>query len=208
MTQRVIEEILSQEEICSNHFKMKVKAPQIAKEAKPGQFVHIQWVSQLKGTDPLLRRPISINGVNIDEGSITIIYRVVGRGTKLLSQLRKGDKLDIMGPIGNGFSISQAKKKFLVVGGGMGIAPLLPIVKELITRDKEVVLLLGAETKEQLLNLTEYQDLDLQLKVATVDGSAGQQGFVRRFGECRLCLYLWSIINDGYNSELGKKIRD
>ncbi len=178
MSRRVISEIMLQEEISPKHFKMVIKAPKIAKQAKAGQFLHLKWVSNLHDSDPLLRRPISINEINREEGTITIIYRVIGRGTRALANLVAGDKVDIMGPIGMGFSIPDFVDRAVIIGGGMGIAPLFPIVKELVAEGKEVVVLLGSETKGQLLNLVDYKKLDVKLKTATVDGSYGYKGFV------------------------------
>ncbi|GAB6100716.1 dihydroorotate oxidase B electron transfer subunit [Halanaerocella petrolearia] len=178
MAQQVIREIVSQTEICSNHFKMVINAPEIANQSLPGQFLHLKWAKDLKQSDPLLRRPISFNSINQETGTITLIYRVIGRGTKLLSNLQAGDKIDLMGPLGESFSIPKSTDKVAVVGGGMGIAPLFPLVNQLLDLDKEVVVLLGANNKEQLLNLSEYQNLEIDLKVATMDGSYGHQGFV------------------------------
>ncbi|AGB40879.1 2-polyprenylphenol hydroxylase-like oxidoreductase [Halobacteroides halobius DSM 5150] len=178
MAQQVIKEIVTQKEISPNHFKMVIRAPKIAKEAQPGQFLHLKWVNDLTGQDPLLRRPISLNSIDQAKGTITIIYRVIGRGTKLLSSLQAGDEIDLMGPLGESFSVSDSASKIAIVGGGMGIAPLLPLVNQLLDLDKQVTLLLGANTKEQLINLAEYQKLDVNLKIATRDGSCGQQGFI------------------------------
>ncbi|WP_027340333.1 dihydroorotate dehydrogenase electron transfer subunit [Halonatronum saccharophilum] len=177
MSQRVIKEILSQEEIAPKHFKMVIDAPEIVEGAKPGQFLHLKWVDNIGG-DPLLRRPISINDMDKDSGELSIIYRVLGRGTELLSRLSKGDKVDIMGPIGKGFSIPKEARKVVVVGGGMGIAPLYPIVKELLNKDREITLFLGGADEGQLLNLKDYEEMDLELKTSTVDGSHGYKGFV------------------------------
>ncbi|MGM0502279.1 MAG: dihydroorotate dehydrogenase electron transfer subunit [Bacillota bacterium] len=179
MPERSISTIVSQEELCPGHYQMVIKAPEIAEEAKMGQFLHLKWFGeQLDNSDPLLRRPISLNEIDQIKGEITIVYRAVGRGTKLLATLEAGDEVDLMGPLGTGFSIPEAKDKCLVVGGGMGIAPLLVLVEKLVAAGKEVVVLLGAEKREQLLNLEQYQELDVELKTATMDGSLGYQGFV------------------------------
>ncbi|GAB6138493.1 dihydroorotate dehydrogenase electron transfer subunit [Halanaerobaculum tunisiense] len=177
MPQRVIREIIAQERICPDHYKLVINAPQVAKEAQPGQFIHLKRANLENQTDPLLRRPISFNQIDQDQGTITIVYRVVGRGTKLLANLEANDKLDLMGPLGTGFEISEGNE-IAVVGGGMGIAPLLPLVNKLVAADKEVTVLLGANQQEQVLNLQKYQQLDVDLKVATMDNSFGYQGFV------------------------------
>ena len=177
MPERSIRNIVSQTEICPGHYQMVIDAPEIAAEAEMGQFLHLKWAAETN-SDPLLRRPISFNEIDREHGQLTIVYRVIGRGTKLLATLEAGDKIDLMGPLGTGFSIPEEKNNFLVVGGGMGIAPLLDLVENLLVADKEVTVLLGAEKKEQLLNLKQYQELDVELKTATMDGSLGYQGFV------------------------------
>ena len=125
MPQRVIREIIAQERICPDHYKLVINAPQVAKEAQPGQFIHLKGANLENQTDPLLRRPISFNEIDRDKGQISIIYRVIGRGTKLLSTLEAGDEVDLMGPLGTGFSIPDTQDKCLVVGGGMGIATII-----------------------------------------------------------------------------------
>ncbi len=177
MPQRVIREVISNQEVGPGDFKLEIKAPEIAKQACPGQFVHLKWANDGGSHDPLLRRPLSFNEFDPAQGKITIIYRVIGRGTKLLSQLQPGDQVDLMGPLGNGFSISDEREKVAVVGGGMGIAPLLPLVKKLI-ETADVTVFLGAESKSGLLNLSYYQTLGVKTKAATEDGTCGQQGFV------------------------------
>ncbi|MBM7556036.1 dihydroorotate dehydrogenase electron transfer subunit [Halanaerobacter jeridensis] len=177
MPERSIRNIVSQKEICPGHYQMVIDAPEIAAEAEMGQFLHLKWAAETN-SDPLLRRPISFNEIDREHGQLIIVYRVIGRGTKLLSTLEAGDKIDLMGPLGTGFSIPEEKNNFLVVGGGMGIAPLLDLVENLLVADKEVTVLLGAEKKEQLLNLEQYQELNVNLKTATMDGSSGYQGFV------------------------------
>ncbi|WP_408954371.1 dihydroorotate dehydrogenase electron transfer subunit [Natroniella sp. ANB-PHB2] len=178
MAQRVIREVVKQQKVGPDYFKMVIKAPEIVAQAKIGQFVHIKWVAKKSGFDPLLRRPISLNRINYEEETITLVYRVVGRGTEVLSRLVAGDQLDIMGPLGTGFSISEEINRVVVVGGGVGIAPLYPLVNELIKKNKEVVLLLGAESAEEVIDLNSFQEFDLKLKVATMDGSLGKEGFV------------------------------
>ncbi|MCK8827757.1 dihydroorotate dehydrogenase electron transfer subunit [Natroniella acetigena] len=178
MAQRVIKEIIDQQKIGPGYFKLVIKVPEIVAQAKIGQFVHIKWVAEDSGADPLLRRPISLNRINPAEGTMTLVYRVVGRGTKVLSKLTAGDKLDIMGPLGTGFSISEDTNRVLVIGGGVGIAPLYPLVNELVKQNKEVILLLGAESAEEVIDLSSFEEFDLELKVATMDGSLGREGFV------------------------------
>ena len=132
--------ILFNEKIISGHYKMRLHAPGIAQEAKPGQFVHIKIKD---GYDPLLRRPFSIH--RCEGEKIEILYKVVGRGTELLSRKKIGNEIDTLGPLGQGFKISPDLKKIVLVAGGMGIAPLYFLAEKLNRED--ILILLGAESK-------------------------------------------------------------
>jgi len=108
--------------IASGIYHMVLECPEVAAAAAPGQFIHIRCSDTLS---PLLRRPISIAMARRRTGTVEIIYRVVGEGTRLLARKAKGDMLDIMGPLGKGFPIEQDIKRPAIVGGGIGMAPLL-----------------------------------------------------------------------------------
>lgn len=113
--------VVRQREIAKNIFEMTLQG-QIVQEMTPGQFVHIR-VSNL--LDPLLRRPISIASIQKDSNEFTVIYRVQGRGTNVLSQKQIGDEVDVLGPLGNGFPVDavQEGQTALLVGGGIGVPP-------------------------------------------------------------------------------------
>lgn len=149
--------------------RLVLEAPAIARAAGPGQFVHIRVG---EGLHPL-RRPLSIAGVDREAGSITVIYRVVGHGTALLAALAAGQTVDCLGPLGSGFD--TAAKRPLLVGGGMGLAPLLFLAKELCPRP--VTVLMGGRTKEELYWRDIFHDVCRSLHVTTDDGSLGRRGF-------------------------------
>lgn len=167
--------VLSNEKSGPEHFLMKIHAPELARLAKPGQFVHIR-VSDVM--DPLLRRPISLHEIDGDGGTITLLYQVVGRGTELLSQVPAGAEVDVMGPLGNGFWIPEEVKKAVVVGGGIGIAPMLPLVEELKNKGIEQTVLLGGRNAEYIAGLENFKALGVTVETATDDGSLGRKGFV------------------------------
>jgi dihydroorotate dehydrogenase electron transfer subunit len=148
-----------------------VEAPAIAKAARPGQFVHVRVQD---GYDPLLRRPISIAGADAAKGTVELIYRVVGRGTALLAALSPGDIVDCMGPLGSGFDLSAERP--LLVGGGMGLAPLMFLARELCP--KPVNVLMGGRTSREMYWQTSYTGLCDNMHITTDDGSMGRQGFV------------------------------
>ncbi len=135
-----------------------------------GQFINIQ----IEGL--YLRRPMSISDVNGDE--VTIIYKVVGKGTEKMKQMTGGQQLDVLAGLGNGFDESLAGKQPLLVGGGLGIAPLYLLAKELVSQNKEVTVILGFNKKEEIFYKDEFEQLGCKVLVTTVDGSYGIKGFV------------------------------
>ena len=142
-----------------------------AKEFKPGQFVHVRIG---KSCDPLLRRPISISDVDVIQHTVTLIYRIVGKGTALLAQCAEGDVLDCMGPLGNGF-VPQGTRP-LLVGGGMGLAPLIYLARSLSAYSPEV--LMGGRTREELFWPEMYKTFCREIHITTDDGSVGAKGTV------------------------------
>lgn len=146
-----------------------LEAPRIAQTAKPGQFVMVRCG---ENDEHPLRRPLSIHQREGDK--IALLFNVVGEGTQWLSQRKSGDKLDLLGPLGNGFSISPDSNKLLLVAGGIGIAPLYFLAEEAAKQGLSVTLLYGASSAAQL-----YPHLpDVKIITATEDGSAGTKGMI------------------------------
>lgn len=164
--------VIENKKIGKNIYTLTIESQEIANEARPGQFVHLRCGS---GVDPLLRRPLSINDVQQQEGLITFWYQVVGKGTALLSKVKKGEFLDIIGPLGHGFETALNGKKLGLIGGGMGIAPLIFLGREL-AKQNQVEGFFGGRTRELLPPLTSIKSFPYAL--ATDDGSAGQKGLV------------------------------
>lgn len=160
--------IIDNKELCRNIYEIVLECPEIAKEAKPGQFLHVKVA---KGLDPLLRRPISISRVYGEKGHISLVYQVIGKGTKEMTTLKAGEVMDVMGPFGNGFPIFPGKK-CAVIGGGMGVAPLLELACSLEGCDAY----LGFRCST--FKLPEYKEACKELHVATEDGSTGSRGYV------------------------------
>ena len=167
--------ILSRKEVAPDIYLMKLEAPEIAKESLSGQFIHIKCS---KDNYPLLRRPLSIHRIDKEKGEIFILLQVVGEGTKLLSQREVGDNLDILGPIGNGFNIYPESKKIVIIGGGIGVAPLLALCEESIKKGKEVRVLIGALKKELVIGEENFRNLGAKVDIATGDGSYKYKGLV------------------------------
>lgn len=148
--------------------KFCILAPEIANTALPGQFINIKIDET---TSPLLRRPFSIHFIKGDE--IEIVFGIMGMGTKKLNCKKVGDYLDIIGPLGKPFNVNGTEEISILVGGGLGAAPLSLLSKCLEANGKEVVTILGARTRELLLS-----DKLTNIKYATDDGTYGYHGNV------------------------------
>ena len=135
----------------------------------PGPFVNLL----LDGL--YLRRPISV--CDLGENTLTIVYKVVGKGTKQLSMMREG-KLDILTGLGNGYDLSVSGDKPVLLGGGVGVPPMYLLAKRLIAQGKHVRVILGFNTKDELFYEEEFKALGADVTVTTVDGSYGIKGFV------------------------------
>lgn len=136
----------------------------------PGQFINI------KISDKYLRRPISV--CDADEKTVTIIYKVVGHGTEILSQMKSGETLDVLTGLGNGYDLSLSGDKPMLLGGGVGVPPLYMLAKQLIEQGKKVSVVLGFNTKSETFYEEEFKKIGADVTVTTVDGSYGVKGFV------------------------------
>lgn len=139
-----------------------------------GQFVEIRVDGSLS---TFLRRPISVNYVDTQRNELHLLIHVVGEGTRSLSQLRAGDRLNVLFPLGNGFTRGRAGEKVLLVGGGVGIAPLLEYGRQLREAGAQPQFLLGGRSRDNMLMLDRFEALG-KVYVTTEDGSMGEQGFV------------------------------
>ena len=173
---------MDNQKIAPGHFILKLQSPLISRKARPGQFVQILCADT---ADPLLPRPFSFLTANLKEFSV--LYQVAGRGTDLLSHKEKGDRLWVVGPLGNGFGLVgssgfgvRSKKNFLV-GGGVGIPPLYHLAQELLknkAKKENIHIFLGARNKTLLLCEKEFKKLGVTLHLATDDGSKGKKSYI------------------------------
>ncbi len=136
----------------------------------PGQFVNIKLDSLF------LRRPISVCNVVGEE--LTLVYKVVGKGTRAMSLMGHGTKLDILTGLGNGYDLTPVKSSALLLGGGVGVPPLYLLARKLIGEGKKVTVVLGFNTKSEIFYENEFAALGCDVRVTTVDGSYGTKGFV------------------------------
>lgn len=174
--------LVRHESLNRNHFLLTLESPSIARAARAGQFVMLQT---REGTDPLLRRPMSIFRVLPGRsGRFQILYKVVGRGTRYLAGQPVGARLATLGPLGNGFRLPPADARPVLVSGGIGIA-IFPFLVETLAkaRRRAPILVYGARTKDDLAALGFFRARRVPMRLATEDGSAGVRGFVTRLLE-------------------------
>ena len=137
---------------------------------RPGQFVNIQ----IDGF--YLRRPISV--CDRTEGELTLIYKVVGKGTEVMAQMKKGTTLDILTGLGNGYDVTKSGDRPLLIGGGVGVPPLYLLAKELTAMGKQVTAVLGFRSEKDVFLKDELEALGVRVFITTEDGSMGTKGFV------------------------------
>ena len=166
MKSTVIEQKMIADGICS----MWLDAKEVAVQAKPGQFISVYSNDKSR----VLPRPISICEIDREKGTLRIVYRVVGKGTEEFSKAEAGDSFEILGPLGNGFPIEEAKgKKVLMIGGGIGVPPMLQTAKEI---EGEAIIVSGYRNQDLFLK-EELESAGI-LFIATEDGSVGTKGNV------------------------------
>lgn len=136
----------------------------------PGQFVNI------KVDGFYLRRPISV--CDYDDESIAIIYKIVGKGTEVMSRIEKGSTLDLLVGLGNGFDTSKSGEKPLLIGGGMGVAPMYNLCKKLVTEGKKPIVISGFNSAKDVYYEDEFIATGAEVYIATADGTQGIKGFV------------------------------
>ncbi|MBQ8831187.1 MAG: dihydroorotate dehydrogenase electron transfer subunit [Oscillospiraceae bacterium] len=168
MKQNVFE-ILSNTALTDSVYKM-ILTGDTSDITNCGQFVNIQ----LEGM--FLRRPISV--CDYDEKTLTLVYKVVGKGTEAMSKMESGTKLDILTGLGNGYDLSSAGDKPVLLGGGVGVPPMYNLAKKLSAMGKEVNVILGFNTAAEIFYEEEFKALGCSVTVTTVDGSYGLKGFV------------------------------
>ena len=161
-------EILSNRALTASVYRMELKGD-TSEITAPGQFVNIQ----LEGM--YLRRPISV--CNVEGDVLTIVYKVVGKGTEAMSRMESG-KLDILTGLGNGYDLNKAGEKPVLLGGGVGVPPMYLLARKLIEQGKAVSVILGFNTQDEIFYEEEFKALGCDVTVTTVDGSYGLKGFV------------------------------
>ena len=173
--------VLWNKKVSSSCYKIGLECSRKYLDSEPGQFIMLRLPDQ---PVPFLRRPFSIHRLikkNDRIEGIELLYRVVGTGTEKLSRCKVGDYVDIVGPLGAGFSVSDSYRRIFIVGGGIGIAPLLFLALTLNEKGVDLscsTLFLGGRTKDDILCKNDFAGLKLRVQIITDDGSSGEKGFV------------------------------
>ena len=162
--------IVMNRQVASETYLMVLECPEIVAEAKPGQFVMIRVQP---GLDPLLRRPFSVCGTR-GHDLFLILYRVVGKGTGILSTVREGKELSTLGPLGSGFEIRGSGSGSVLVAGGIGIAPLIFLAQAM--ENEEVVFMTGYRSVTEMIPMDRFGLRSSMLSVSTDDGTLGHHG--------------------------------
>jgi len=171
---RVLQESVEKtEQLAKSIFRMTIKSEYVANNAKPGQFVNVKCS---EGINALLRRPISICKVDREKATFDIVFQIKGIGTEYLSQKRAGSIIDVIAPLGTAFDVNPKYKKIAVVGGGIGIFPLLYVLREL--KDVEKRAYIGFRNKDFAVLVDEFEANCNVLNISTDDGSMGYKGLV------------------------------
>lgn len=179
--------IISNKKVAPEHYILSFKEPQIAKNINPGQFFNIRVNNSC---EPLLRRPFGVH--NIDGNKIDILYKVVGKATKILSLKKAGETLDILGPLGKGFDIQASllrqgfgrqagirhQASVILIAGGHGIAPLYALAKKFTVHSSQLTAFIGVRTSKHIVGDKELKRLGCKVSFATEDGSRGHKGLV------------------------------
>jgi len=169
-------EILYQEKMYEGCYRMVIKTDEdLLRTSQPGQFVHVK-INQTG--DPLLRRPFSIHRIDLAQGTISLLYAVVGKGTTIMALDLPGKKVGILGPLGTGFSLPDTKPHHVVlIGGGLGAAPLLFTAERLVEKDIQTTVILGYADKHRAMLEGDFKRLGVKTYISTEDGSVGNKGY-------------------------------
>lgn len=165
--------ILWNQEVSPGYFKMLLHSEEVSKKGKAGQFLMLRVREEY---DPLLPRAFAIHKKIPSDSSLEILYQVVGKGTRLMSCMKPEEEIHLIGPLGNGFDISDKTERAILIAGGMGIAPFYFLAEELKKKGIKTHLLVGGKKNKDILCIEEFRSLGLEIDVTTEDGTLGKRG--------------------------------
>lgn len=165
--------ISNKKEIAPGIIDMRIISQEIAQQAKPGQFLNIKCDN---GLNAILRRPISICDVDVEKNEVRFVFQIKGEGTKLLASKTIGDCIDILGPLGTSYTLETKYAKPLLIGGGIGVFPLLMLAKSISAQN--ITAYLGFRNKDMVVLEEDFNKVCSEMQIATDDGSYGYKGYV------------------------------
>ncbi len=167
-----------------DNFLLDVEAPSIAAQTRPGQFVMAAPSDNLMLSNPLLKRALAVYSVDGPHGKpnrLRLLFKVIGDGTQRLAEMLPGSRVSLVGPLGNGFDLEAAKGRInLILAGGIGIASVYLLARELTRSGEEVQLLYGGRTADDLVCLQDFEKLEIPIRLTTEDGSKGLKGLITK----------------------------
>jgi len=167
--------ILSIKNLSGAIYLMRLHSTVIAQNAHPGQFVNLKVNDEFI---PLLRKPFSVCRRDAAAAWFEVLWKIVGKGTEVMSRLQVGGQINVLGPLGQGFTISPDLELAILVGGGLGVAPLPFLCDELLKMGKKVEVFLGAKSERELALVDEFLQMGVEVFITTEDGSIGGQGLI------------------------------
>ena len=173
----MIAEVLSNKRVSDQYYEIELRCPELIDEVKPGQFLMLKV---REGYEPYLRRPFSFYGIKFleDQPSFEILYKVVGSGTRMMAEMKGGEKIDVVAPLGNGFSLPLDISTAIIVAGGIGLAPLLFLAEDINKNRKdevEIIFLYGGQGKEDIIDINRIKYASSEVRICTEDGSMGDR---------------------------------
>jgi dihydroorotate dehydrogenase electron transfer subunit len=167
--------VIENRQLCTDHYLLVLRDEGLSKTSQPGQFINLR-INQRE--ELLLRRPFSVARTLPGQSLVEIVYRIIGKGTEAMKGLRPGDMADLLGPLGKGFSLPAPSANCLLIGGGVGIAPLWGLADRLRQNGNRITALLGFRSSDTVFGLDRFKDDGAETVVTTDDGSYGLKGFV------------------------------
>lgn len=171
--------VVKRKDLKNDYYFLSFKEYPLTKKCKPGHFIHME----IPSTDIFFRRPMSIAGVRTDRDEIEVIFKVVGKGTNLMKQLQKGDRVNILGPLGLPFTLPKKNETAILVAGGVGFPPLLYLAEEMVNKGydpKKIEFFYGGRSKPDILEATRIKKLGVNFHPVTEDGTLGEKGLITK----------------------------
>ncbi len=165
--------VIGNRQLCADHYLLTLEEGELAKTTRPGQFINLK-INQRE--ELLLRRPFSVARMSPEQSSVEIVYRIIGKGTEAMKDLKPGNGVDLMGPLGQGFHLPEQPMNCLLIGGGVGLAPLWGLADQLSRSQNKLIALLGYRSFDYLFGVEVFKHCNAETIVTTDDGSYGLKG--------------------------------